>query len=189
MAEEYNKMYDSLVTSDDDIVGLLAYGLYKRHKRKFIITHTKKHGIRPNKDEMDSFMTSALSQLERYKKEGEDVFLRSVGSAVQQEYEKSDEHKKLVDKVVNAAQNEIGKVERTYEGVVDKIVSKHSFRWYSTIGLNLVATVLFSLILGMGYFLLHTSEKGTKDTMEQLMGQTSDEEKSPTDSIQVKKWP
>ena len=115
------------------------------------------------------------------------MFVRSVGNAVQQEYEKSEEHKKLVDKVVSAAQSEIRKVEKSYEGAVDKIVSKHSFRWYSTIGLNLVATVLFSLILGMGYFLLHTSEKGTKDVMEQLMGQTSDEVKLQTDSVQVTK--
>ena len=187
MAEEYNKMYDSLVSSDDDIIGLIAYGIYKRHKRKFIINHTKAHGIRPNDKEMENFMTSALSQLDRYKKEGQDIFLSSVGNAVQKEYEKSEEHKKLVDKVISAAQNEIGKIEKSYEGAVDKIVSKHSFRWYSTIGLNLVATVLFSLILGMGYFLLHTSEKGTKDTMEQLMGQTSDETKLPTDSAQVTK--
>lgn len=187
MAEEYNKMYDSLVTSDDDIVGLLAYGLYKRHKRSFIINHTRKHGSRPNQEEMENFMTSASSQLERYKKDGEDVFLRSVGKAVQQEYEKSDEHKRLVDKVVAAAQSEIGRVERSYEGAVDKIVSKHSFRWYSTIGLNLIATVLFSLILGLGYFLLHTSEKGTNDAMKQLIGQSSTEIVLQPDSAEISK--
>lgn len=187
MAEEYNKMYDKLVSSDDDIVGLLAYGLYKRHKRNFIINHTKKHGNRPNQEEMENFMTSASSQLERYKKEGEDVFLRSVGNAVQQEYEKSDEHKKLVEKVVAAAQAEVGKVEKSYERAVDKIVSKHSFRWYSTIGLNLVATVLFSLFLGLGYFLLHTSEKGTNDTMKQLIGQSSTETVLLPDSIEISK--
>lgn len=184
MAEEkYNKMYDSLVTSNEDIEGLLAYGIYKRHKRNFIIKHIEEHGNRPNKDEMDNFMTFALTQLERYKKEGKDVFFLTVGEEVKKEYEKSEEHKRLVDKVVAAAQSEFGKIEKSYEGTVDKIVSKHSFRWYSTIGLNLAATVLFSFILGLGYFLLHTSEKQTNDKMEQLMGQSAAENILPSDSI------
>ncbi len=187
MTGEYNKMYDSLVSSDDDIEGLLAYGLYKRHKRAFIINHTKEHGTRPDDKEMENFMTSALSQLERYKKEGREVFLQCVGDGVRKEHEKSDEHKKLVERVVAVAQSEISRVEKSYESAVDKIVSKHSFRWYSTIGLNLVATVLFSVILGLGYFLLHTSEKGTHDTMEQLIGQTATEAGMPSDSIGAEK--
>ena len=183
MAEEYNKMYDKLVSSDDDIEGLLAYGLYKRHKRAFIISHTRKHGTRPDDMEMENFMTFALSQLERYKKEGREIFLQSVGEGVQREREKSAEHKKLVDRLVTAAQVEIEKVERKYDSTIDQIVSKHSFRWYSTIGLNLLATLLFSLILGIGYFLLHTSEKGTNETMEKLMGQTVTS--MPSDSIKT----
>lgn len=185
MAEEYNKMYDRLVSSDDDIEGLLAYGLYKRHKRAFIINHTKTHGSRPDDKEIENFMTSALSQLDRYKKEGRDIFLQCVGESVQKEHEKSAEHKRLVDRLVTAAQLEIEKVEHNYDSNIEQIVSKHSFRWYSTIGLNLLATLLFSLILGVGYFLLHTSEKGTKDTMDQLMGQSVTS--MPSDSIQTAK--
>ena len=178
-------MYDRLVSSDDDIEGLLAYGLYKRHKRAFIINYTRTHGTRPDDKEMDNFMTSAMSQLDRYKKEGRDIFLQCVGEGVQKEYEKSPEHKRLVDRLVAATQSEIEKVERNYDNTIEQIVSKHSFRWYSTIGLNLLATLLFSLILGIGYFLLHTSEKGTKDTMEQLMGQSVTS--MPSDSIQTSK--
>ena len=185
MAEEYNKMYDRLVSSDDDIEGLLAYGLYKRHKRAFIINYTRTHGTRPDDKEMDNFMTSAMSQLDRYKKEGRDIFLQCVGEGVQKEYEKSPEHKRLVVRLVAATQSEIEKVERNYDNTIEQIVSKHSFRWYSTIGLNLLATLLFSLILGIGYFLLHTSEKGTKDTMEQLMGQSVTS--MPSDSLQTSK--
>lgn len=185
MAEEYNKMYDRLVTSDNDIEGLLAYGLYKRHKRAFIINYTKTHGTRPDDKEMDNFMTSAMSQLDRYKKEGRDIFLQCVGEGVQKEHEKSAEHKRLVDRLVTAAQIEIEKVEHKYDSTIEQIVSKHSFRWYSTIGLNLLATLLFSLILGLGYFLLHTSEKGTNETMEQLMGQSVIP--TPSDTIKIEK--
>lgn len=183
MAEEYNKMYDSLVSTNNDIEGLLAYGLYKRHKRAFIIKYTKTHGTRPNDKEMENFMTSALSQLDRYKQEGREIFLQCVGEGVQKEHEKSAEHMRLVDRLVTATQSEIEKVERKYDSTIDRIVSKHSFRWYSTIGLNLLATLLFSLILGIGYFLLHTSEKGTNKTMEDLMGQSVTS--MPFDSIKT----
>lgn len=185
--KEYNSMYDSLVSSDDDIEGLLAYSIYKRYKRKFIISHKEKNGTDPNDKEIGDFMTSAFCHLDSYRKEGQEVFFHCVGNCVREELAKSDEHKKLVEKLVDATQTEIGKVEKKYDETISKIVLKHTFRWYSTVGLNLLATISFSIILGVGYFLLQTSERETGDTMKKLMGKSMTE--IPSDSILLNKIP
>ena len=43
MAEkQYNFIYSKLVTSQDDVIGLLAYSIYKRHKIEYIEDFKKK---------------------------------------------------------------------------------------------------------------------------------------------------
>lgn len=36
MENQYNYIYEKLVTSEDDVLGLIAYGMYKQHKIEFI---------------------------------------------------------------------------------------------------------------------------------------------------------
>lgn len=36
MDNQYNYIYEKLVTSEDDVLGLIAYGMYKQHKIEFI---------------------------------------------------------------------------------------------------------------------------------------------------------
>lgn len=35
MNGKYNFIYKELVSADDDLVGLIAYGIYKKHKIEF----------------------------------------------------------------------------------------------------------------------------------------------------------
>ena len=36
MANRYNFIYEKLVTAEDDVLGLIAYGIYKQHKIEFV---------------------------------------------------------------------------------------------------------------------------------------------------------
>ncbi len=36
MGRQYNYIYKKLVNSEDDLIGLIAYGIYKKHKIEFI---------------------------------------------------------------------------------------------------------------------------------------------------------
>lgn len=53
---KYNPIYESLVDSAaddrDTLVGLIAYGLYKRSKRKWIRQRHERQGIQPSDAEV-----------------------------------------------------------------------------------------------------------------------------------------
>ena len=55
MRLKYNFIYSKLVLAEDDVVGLIAYGIYKKHKIEFINKIKDEKGREPNDDECDSF--------------------------------------------------------------------------------------------------------------------------------------
>ena len=58
----YSEIYEKLVQSDDDdLVGLIAYSLYKQSKRQWLIAHEQKHGQRPTDDEERIFVSAFTS--------------------------------------------------------------------------------------------------------------------------------
>lgn len=44
MNGKYNFIYKELVSADDDLVGLIAYGIYKKHKIEFITKIKREQG-------------------------------------------------------------------------------------------------------------------------------------------------
>jgi hypothetical protein len=52
----YNRVYEALVRSDDDLVGLVAYSLYKQHKRDWLIKFRQVRGVDPDPDQLDAFL-------------------------------------------------------------------------------------------------------------------------------------
>ncbi|MFG6376345.1 MAG: hypothetical protein K1W05_10585 [Desulfovibrio sp.] len=66
----YNYIFSKLVESPDDLLGLLAYGLYKQQKIEHIKLYKDKHdGAGPTDDELVHFheLSSSPIQIENYK--------------------------------------------------------------------------------------------------------------------------
>lgn len=168
---EYNEVYDKLVESDVDFMGLIAYGLYKRGKRKHIIDFIEQKHRRPTNKEINAYVDMALGQLDMYKTQADQVFLKVVGEAVRKELERTHEHQKLVEVVVKEAKGELSKVEVNYQEaveqslknhtkeikeelnkvtkncqVVEESVKKHTFSFWGTVGVNMVSAVLLPII-------------------------------------------
>jgi hypothetical protein len=53
---EPNPMFSLLVETETDVVGLLAYGLYKQNKRDWLIAHQARAGREPTLAELDAFI-------------------------------------------------------------------------------------------------------------------------------------
>ena len=73
----YNYIFSKLVNAEDDVVGLLAYAIYKQQKIEYIEDFTKKHGGRgPTDEELAPFNepTSQNKQIENYKNIAETRF-------------------------------------------------------------------------------------------------------------------
>ncbi len=55
-SSEPNAMFRLLVENEDDVTGLLAYGLYKQNKRDWLIAHQAGSGRAPTQAELDAFI-------------------------------------------------------------------------------------------------------------------------------------
>jgi hypothetical protein len=54
--EERNGVFESLVTSDADIVGLVAYSIYKQNKHDWLVAFEKAKGRQPNDGELSAYI-------------------------------------------------------------------------------------------------------------------------------------
>ena len=54
----YNQIYEKLVVDDDeDLVGLIAYSLYKQSKREWLVEFGARYGRRPTREEEGVFVS------------------------------------------------------------------------------------------------------------------------------------
>lgn len=69
MARDYNYIYSKLVEDENDIVGHIAYSLYKSEKVSYISKFKEEHKREPNEDELKPFhdVTCMPSQLDGYR--------------------------------------------------------------------------------------------------------------------------
>ena len=61
----YSKVYRLLVHGEDDLVGQIAYAIYKQQKIENIARFTAVHNRLPNDEELASFMENAESENQR----------------------------------------------------------------------------------------------------------------------------
>jgi hypothetical protein len=54
----YNTVYEKLVQRDDDLIGLIAYALYKQHKRDWLIAYRQREDREPSVAELSAYLTS-----------------------------------------------------------------------------------------------------------------------------------
>lgn len=80
--EAYNGVFDKLVDSADDLEGLLAYGLYKQHKRDWLLQHREKYGRRPTVEEERIFVDGVLSDPSAYAHRASEAILAFADGVV-----------------------------------------------------------------------------------------------------------
>lgn len=76
--EEYrfSTLFQRLVTGSDDLVGMVAYGIYKQEKRDWIIRFRQQHQKRPTDSEVEAFNDHySDAALQRFRSEAESMML------------------------------------------------------------------------------------------------------------------
>lgn len=166
MAEkQYNYIYSQLVSNPEDVIGLLAYSIYKQHKIEFIEDFKKKKGSTPTDADIENFILSSVtpSQLEKYKESANTILSETVADAVQ---------------------DEMGRMSFDFQNAIEPVVKKHSSSWIKTVLLNVLGSFFFSIILVIVFLFGYTTENSlrnkTKAVIETIQG-------VQTDSIQIKK--
>ncbi|MBZ0258040.1 hypothetical protein K8I31_18390 [bacterium] len=76
----YNQTYEKLIEDENDLVGMIAYSLYKENKREWIIEFRSNHSRPPNKDEEKLFVESKTPKdIERYRLQSEQMLTAYAG--------------------------------------------------------------------------------------------------------------
>lgn len=110
---EFNKVYSKLVEDHTDIVGLIAYGLYKSDKRQCIIDHKSKNGDKnPTKDQMTKIENLLSVRLDYYQDKANQLLDTTVEQLITLNkdniyinYFKSEEFEKLENKITELEKN------------------------------------------------------------------------------------
>lgn len=87
MAEDHNPVFDLLEAGTDDIECLVAYSLYKRHKRQWAAEFSENHGRKPNQQEDAAFATAVCTkdQLKRYRQNAQDLIIAFANEVLEDE--------------------------------------------------------------------------------------------------------
>lgn len=130
MGRSYNFIYEQLVKSEDDLVGLIAYAIYKKHKIEFITRIKKEKGQDPTEEECNAFFKASTteSQLAKYRNDAQSI---------------------LSDVVANTTNEELERYEREMLADYERRIKKCLPPWWQNVFWSVIASFIFS---GMGIF-------------------------------------
>ena len=128
---EHNRAYEALVSGDDDVIGLVAYSIYKRDKRDFLVHWREQHGVPPNPEQVQAFVTTVLTsgQQQRYR-----IAARTILDA-------------FADASVAAARPEI-----VNQAVTDRVETaartiEDAGVWYRQIPAGIISALIYTILL------------------------------------------
>ncbi len=151
--QEHNYMYSKLVENQDDILGILAYSIYKRQKIEYIQTKRTAKGRELTDDDLEEFfrISNTPSQMQFYRAEAEllaDEFL------------------------AQALSTELGKVEseqeRRYEQRLLLELKGLRCGFWSGVAQSLIGSVVFVLFVGLVVAFAWSLNQGAEQVIEQI---------------------
>ena len=130
---EKNPVFEVLRVDDENPEALAAYGLYKCHKRAWAQDFKQRMGRSPTAEEDLAFAraVSTADQLERYRKDANDLLIAFANRAV-------DKARPLIEQEA---------ITRRIEQVAEKVEQRSSFA--RQVGQGLVATAINTFVLVM----------------------------------------
>ena len=151
---EHNRAYEQLVSGDDDLIGLIAYALYKKDKRDFYLGWQEQHGTPPQPDHVKAFTATVLTL-------GQQLRYRTAARDMIDAYAKtvSDAEKPLIEKSA---------VTERFEEAARKV--EESVRWYRQIPAGIVAGVVIAAVLIAVAAVLNYAKVGPMSAMDQTAG-------------------
>ncbi len=147
---EHNRAYEQLVSGDDDLIGIIAYSLYKKDKRDFYIGWQDQHGSPPQADHIRAFSATVLTL-------GQQLRYRTAARDMIDAYAKTvaDAEKPLIEK---------GAVTERFEEAARKV--EESIRWYRQIPAGIVAGIVLAGVIIVVVTVLGYAEIGPVARME-----------------------
>lgn len=186
MERTYNFIYEQLVKSEDDLVGLIAYAIYKKHKIEFITRIKEEKGQDPTDAECNAFFKASTteSQLAKYRNDAQSILSDVVANTTKEELERYE--REMLAGYEESIRKEIEVFERNmldkYKTGIKEVLPSNKKNFWLSFFAGILSAFVFSLIAALFFILGETSERATRDRTRQIMDQIT---KQHTDSIQT----
>lgn len=145
--KEYNKVYEKLVQSDKDYVGMLAYSIYKKQKQEFIKEHIINNGGDiPCVEKIKSFHDLAIqpTQIDMYRKQATSLT------------------KELTNEIISTKKSDI-------KDFIDNNLKNKGF-WPYMLGVSqsLIANIIWLILIAIVAVILWSMEHGPFETIKSI---------------------
>lgn len=188
---DYNQIYEMLVKGPEDILGLVAYGLYKSEK----VAHVKKMreqngGISPSRKELLPFQNQSYSKVLVYREQAEKIFQDATNEVLQEiiaEYQKefdqelhgrlqSDTSHRLEERIEKNISSRIEELVTEKQNILDQynqnLDSKMNASFMDSVKANIITAIMMIIIGGLVYLFLIGSSHSFKDAWNVLLGKS-----------------
>lgn len=101
---KFAQLYQQIVNEPDDIVGLIAYGVYKQKKVEHIKKFCEERGYGPGDEDLEPFHSACLVHVDSYRLAAEQILQDAIQSITEEYVSEVDHtyHKKLLVKLSNS---------------------------------------------------------------------------------------
>jgi len=130
----FDEAYDTFVKTDEDVEGLLAYAIFKRHELRWLKQHVSDNAKNPTPSETATFIKAAITSESQYRTEAADALIA------------------FAEEVVESRRSVIEKqaVEGKFEAMETRVRSATSF--WQTVLSNIIGFLAVSLLLAIVAF-------------------------------------
>lgn len=145
-----NFIYSKLVHDDADIIGMVAYSIYKKHKIEFIESVKSLYGREPNEEEWEAFWVSSNtdSQLSKYVSHADSIIASFVLTTAGEQIK--DAERKMLEE---------------YRENIKAVLPSN----WKTIGLSVLGSFIFSAVVTLALILGAFSEKDKANMVEKYV--------------------
>lgn len=144
---QYNFIYSKLVADKDDVLGIIAYSIYKRQKIEFIKNFETQNNRPPDDNDLRHFIniSNSDSQLELYRNQALELTQNFLNETIAEDIEK----------------RELG-----FDSRVKAELSKVKNSFVSGVFQSLIGSILFVVLVGVIIFFSWSYNQGIEQAIE-----------------------
>lgn len=120
-ARDYNTAFEKLVRDESDLEGLVAYALYKQHKRDWVVEYLNEHSQHPDKKTEDDVVKGLLIDPSAYKLRASNALLGFADRVVEER--QRDIELLAIEKHVANSTDELKKAGGVWRSIWTQIIS------------------------------------------------------------------
>ena len=146
--KKYNFIFSRLVQKPNDMVGLLAYGEYKREKIEYISSFQERHGGRsPSDAEMEVFHDLSNARIVQYRTLAE---------------------KSLAEIQSELLADQVEIIYADFESRYKQDIAKAKTSWLAAVAQSFLGSVMFTIFLGAIVFFIFGAKYGVNAVAQEV---------------------